>query len=329
MRLRFTALCLICASLVLCAVLSARAQSLGIDPLLVERTVSPGSSFSYTVNIQNEDRFEPITLAVSVMDIQESLSGVYNLIEARTTSYSITDWVTFQPSVLTIPPASEGHINVAISVPRGVSGGRYGAVVVSPNQDVSDQGSTSSAIPFTFRMASYIELTIAAGTLQREAHISNFSLQPSCEWPAFRRMVGDEALVFTAEVSNVGNVHVVTRGTISIQTEEGRMVARFPLGGGRGVILPDSTVALQSVLRRALTPGKYTARAIIEYGGRRPAVSEISFTITESDIQAQEASAEPLAHFTVDPEEIGVIVRPGALSNTILESPTVDLSPSR
>ncbi len=319
MRLRFTALCLICASLVLCAVLSARAQSLGIDPLLVERTVSPGSSFSYTVNIQNEDRFEPITLAVSVMDIQESLSGVYNLIEARTTSYSITDWVTFQPSVLTIPPASEGHINVAISVPRGVSGGRYGAVVVSPNQDVSDQGSTSSAIPFTFRMASFIELETTGGSARREAYVSRFAVQPSSEFFDIRQQAGDDALVFSAEVTNGGNVHVITRGTVTLQTADGRTVARFPIGGGRGIILPENTVALRSVLTRGLRPGDYTAKAMIDYGGRRPAVSEISFTITESDIQAQEASAEPLAHFTVDPEEIDVIVRPGALSNTILE----------
>lgn len=286
--------------------------------MLVERTVSPGSSVSYVVCVQNEDPFEPITLSVSIADVFEDVNGVYILQETGTSPFSLSSWVNFEPKVVTVPPAGEGEIWVTVSVPRGVTGGRYGAIVLEPYEDPRSHVHELTA-PFTFRMASYIELTIAAGTLQREAHISNFSLQPSCEWPAFRRMVGDEALVFTAEVSNVGNVHVVTRGTISIQTEEGRMVARFPLGGGRGVILPDSTVALQSVLRRALTPGKYTAWAIIEYGGRRPAVSEISFTITESDIQAQEASAEPLAHFTVDPEEIDVIVRPGALSNTILE----------
>ena len=142
MRLRFTALCLICASLVLCAVLSAKAQSLAPSPL-VERTVSPGSSFSYTVNIQNEDRFEPITLAVSVMDIQESLSGVYNLIEAR---HNLLLHIDQRPSPACYhPPASEGHINVAISVPRG-SRRSLRRRCCRPNQDVSDQGS-KQAIP--------------------------------------------------------------------------------------------------------------------------------------------------------------------------------------
>ena len=162
MRLRFTALCLICASLVLCAVLSARAQILGIDPLLVERTVSPGSSFSYTVNIQNEDRFEPITLAVSVMDIQESLSGVYNLIEARQPPTHNCD---FQPSVLTIPQPAK-VISMWQSLYREAFCGRYGAVV-SPNQDVSDQGST--AAPYHSPSAwPAIELETTGGSARRE-----------------------------------------------------------------------------------------------------------------------------------------------------------------
>jgi len=61
------------------------------------------------------------------------------------------------------------------------------------------------------------------------------------------------------EVENKGNVHVVTRGEIVIRTADGRTVARYPLGGGRGIILPNATVALRSVITRKFPPGDYQA----------------------------------------------------------------------
>ena len=121
---------------------------------------------------------------------------------------------------------------------------------------------------------------------------------------------GDDALVFSAEVTNGA---MSTSSPVAGDAQTADTHRSLPIGGGRGIILPENTVHSPALPEPR---PRYTAKAMIDYG-RRPAVSKA--TITESDIQAQEASAEPLAHFTVDPEEIDVIVRPGALSNTILE----------
>ncbi len=325
MRLRLRILCILCAFFVLRIIQPVSSQSLGIDPLLIERAVSPGSSISYTVNVQNDDGFEPITLAVSVADVFENLNGVYNLLEAGSSAFSLAEWVSFEPEIITIPPASERRISVTITVPRGVSGGRYGAIVISPKEDISSLA--ESTAPFVYRMASFIELEITGSAARKEAYISRFSVQPSSALPRIRQQVGDNALVYSAEVTNVGNVHIITQGSVLLQTAEGRTVARFPIGGGRGIILPENTVALQSVTKRGLLPGDYIARAVIEYGGQRPAVSEIEFSITESAIDAQEQSAVPLSRFTVEPEEIDVAVRPGALNSTILEISNKGLDP--
>lgn len=325
MRLRLRILCILCAFFVLRIIQPVSSQSLGIDPLLIERAVSPGSSISYTVNVQNDDGFEPITLAVSVADVFENLNGVYNLLEAGSSAFSLAEWVSFEPEIITIPPASERRISVTITVPRGVSGGRYGAIVISPKEDISSLA--ESTAPFVYRMASFIELEITGSAARKEAYISRFSVQPSSALPRIRQQVGDNALVYSAEVTNVGNVHIITQGSVLLQTAEGRTVARFPIGGGRGIILPENTVALQSVTKRGLLPGDYIARAVIEYGGQRPAVSEIEFSITESAIDAQEQSAVPLSRFTVEPEKIDVAVRPGALNSTILEISNKGLDP--
>lgn len=290
-------------------------QALGIDPLLIERSVSAGDSISYTVSVHNESLFESITLAVSVADIVENINGVYDLIEPGTSSFSLAEWITFQPSVLTVQPASSSEVTVTIAVPRGVSGGRYGAIVLALRQDVREPGTA----PFSYRMASFIELDIAGAALRKEAFVADFSVTPSMEWPALREQVGDHALVYSAEVTNASNIHITTRGTLSIRTAEGRTIANYPLGGGRGTILPESTVRLQSVTGPNLSPGLYIARAVIEYGGRRPMVSEMEFEVTESDVAFKEQAMASLSRFIVEPEEIEVVVRAGAMHSSIIE----------
>lgn len=313
---------LICVFLILVAVQQVGAQSLGIDPLLVQRAVSAGSSFSYTINVQNENLFEPITLVVSVVDIVENIRGIYDLVEPGISPFSLAKWITFQPEILTIQPASYGEVNVTIAIPRGVSGGRYAAISLAPLKVAGDSGTS-----YTYRMASFIELEIAGSAVRKEAFIADFSVSRSSDWPSIRQQVGDHALVYTAEVTNVSSIHITTRGALSIRTLEGRTIGNYPLGGGRGIILPDSTVRLQSVTGKSLSPGIYVARAIIEYGGRRPMVSEIEFEITEFDVAAKEQLASSLSRFIVEPEEIEVVTRAGAMNTSVLELTNRGLEP--
>ena len=199
-------------------------------------------------------------------------------------------------------------------VPRGVSGGRYGAVAISP----AETGGGGQA-PFQFRMASFIELQIIGGATRREAFIANVSVLPSSEVPSIRQQVGDRGLVYTAEVTNAGNVHIVAKGSLVIQTEEGRTVARYPLGGGRGVIIPEATVALRSVTGRNLPPGNYRARVMVDYGGRRPLVAEAPFAITETQVAGSIEHDKPLSRLVIDPDELEITTRAGAFTSSIVE----------
>lgn len=296
----------------------ASAQSLGIDPLLVQRTITAGSSVNFTINIQNDSLFEAVTLQVGVADLSENIRGVYDLVDPKTSAFSLADWVSFQPEVLTIQPASSGSVLVTISVPRGISGGRYGAITLIPPKDSHQSAVGDSTTPFTYRMASFIELEIGS-VARKEAFISDFAVALSEDWPTIRQQVGDHALVYSAEVTNVSNVHITTKGTLSIRTPEGRTIANYPLGGGRGIILPESTVRLQSVTSLNLSPGDYIARAVIDYGGRRPMVSEVEFAVTASDLAAKEQVSASLSRFIVEPEEIELVLRAGAMGSTIIE----------
>ena len=291
-----------------------------MDPILVERTVRPGDTLTYLIFVTNEDRFNSVTLDVEIADVTEDATGNYRLLPRGSTPYSLERIARVQPERITVPAGTTRTVEVTVQVPRGGSGGRYGAVAFTFVADEEDPGPDAFATTdFTFRMASFLELVIEGSVLRREAYAASFELRRTGEYPALRSRFGDDAMVFAMNVANEGNVHIVTRGELTIRTLDGYTVARFPLGGGRGVILPDATVALRSVITRAFPPGEYEARAVVQYGGARPITASLRFTVDEQAVLAEHVSAEDLARFRVDPETLDLRIRPGSFEALVLE----------
>ncbi|OQX56845.1 MAG: DUF916 domain-containing protein, partial [Thermotoga sp. 4484_232] len=216
--------------------------SIRMDPILVERSVRPGDTFSYVLNVENADKFNPLILDVFVTDFVEDELGTYQLVSPGRTPYSAVKWMKVSPEKLTIPPGKTKTVEVTVSVPRGISGGLYGAVVFRIHPEEGTEEGALGETVFEFQMASFLELVIK-GTAQRlEAHAVSFKVEKSKKYMFLRQKVGENALVFTTTVLNQGNVHIFTKGLLILRTKQGRTVARMPLGGGRGVILPGAKV---------------------------------------------------------------------------------------
>ncbi len=298
----------------------ADGPSIRLDPMVVQRSVIPGETFSYTLYIENDDRFNSLNLEISVADLNEDINGIYTLKPSKSTPYSLADWISIEQNQLSVPPGALREVTVKVSVPRGVSGGRYGAVVFSikPNDTGDELGSLGSSL-FTFQAVSVLELTITGAAPKMEAYATSFDAKPSSEFPMLRSKVGDSAMVFTVTVENMGNIHIVSKGTLIIYTTDGRRVAEYPLGGGRGVIIPGATVAMMTVIKKPLPAGTYKAKAIIDYKTRRPIVTELDFEVEENLIASDNNKQLPLSRFIVQPQEIEVNLRPGALKTFILE----------
>lgn len=292
-----------------------------MDPMLTERAVRPGDTFTYLIYLTNEDRINPVTLDVELADVTEDRIGNYRISPLGSTSYSLERFVRVEPTRITIPGGTTRTVEVTVQVPRGASGGRYGAIVFTiAKDDVPQPGEESYATTdFVFRMASFLELVLEGSALRREAYAASLDLRRSGEFPALRARVGENAMVFSAEIVNEGNVHVVARGELTIRNAEGRFVGRFPLGGGRGVILPDATVTLRTVLTRRFPPGDYVARAVVHYGGGRPITTDLNFTIDANEMLAEQVSEAELARFRAEPPNIELVVRPGSFQASVIE----------
>jgi len=293
--------------------------SIGLSPMLVERNVSPGDTFKFELYVDNNNEFETFDFKAFVADVKEKEDGTYKVLKPGTTPYSIAKYVKIDPTEFSVPPKGTKIINVTVSIPRGLVGGLYGVIVVElqPPKSTEEEGALQETA-FVYQMTSFLEVTLK-GTRQRlEAFCDSFEVKLSKDTP-YKAYVGDDALVFIAKVANTGNVHVVTHGTLMIQTPDKRTVARMPLGGGRGVIIPDSAVNLISITRRKFPPGKYIARAIIDYGGRRPAIAETTFVIKEKEVEVQETKKIELAKFLVDPQEIEFELMPRSFRSKIIK----------
>ena len=304
------------------SVCEGQGVAISLDPILVERTVRAGETIEQIITVDNLDKYAQAALAVSVADIEEDIAGVYALVAPGSTACSIARSIDVNPTQLVIPPGGSAEVMVKISVPRGSSGGKYGAVVLTVLPDkIQEHEDLLSTSQFYFQMASFFELIIEGSNVQKTAYLDSFYVASSGDFPQLQSQVGENAVVFTATVANEGNIHVTTTGSLLVTTTEGRTVARYPLGGGRGVILPGSIVALQTVVPGIFREGEYVAKAVIDYGGRRPLVSSTGFEIDKTAVWSGDAelSQTPLSRFSVSPGDLEVSLRPGAFQNAVLE----------
>lgn len=293
--------------------------SIALSPMLIEKSVSPGDSFTVELFVENNNEFETLNFKAFVADVEETKDGTYKILEPGTTPYSVAKYVEIEPTEFSVPPKSTKMIKAKVSIPRGLVGGLYGVIVVQLEPPETTEEGALQEMTFIYRMTSFLEITLR-GTRQRlEAFCNSFEVKLSKDFPMFRTYLGDNALVFVAEVTNTGNVHVVTKGTLIIQTVDKRTVARMPLGGGRGVIIPGATVNLMSITGRKFPPGEYVARAVIDYGGRRPMIAETKFTVKEQKVEVQETQTIELAKFLVEPQEIEFNLMPRAFRSQIIK----------
>jgi len=287
-----------------------QAQRIYLSPLLVELELAPGATKKFTLEVVNESEEGSVNLIAYPTAIKESREGRYQVLDQGESEYSCADWMRLSDSSFAIEPGMSKQIEVEIKVPRGIFGGRYGAVVFEVVPEKAPGEEKLGSIMYHFRMPAFVEVTIKRfGGLLRKASITDLKIAPVTDQRLLKE-VGADALSFSASVENQGNVHLRGKGTLTIKTNEGQTKRRVPLGGGRGVVIPAATVDFQSILRKP-PPGEYIARAVVNFGGLSPATAEIPFTVTRARSSALGSfKASSYIALDVKPERLEMKVPP-------------------
>jgi hypothetical protein len=215
---------------------------------------------------------------------------------------SATPWLELETREFTMEPNQKKKVDLTITVPGGVRGGYYSAIVLEelPIPEIT----SGRHLMQTVRLVTLVELTVdGSGRLRKDAVISGMDVSQGTD---------KRDLSFIVTVENKGDVHLKAKGDVVIKTKNGSRVDEAPLEAGRGMVLPEYPRDFRSSFRRLLAPGSYVAEAKITFGLRGQAVARLPFSVSAGELAVGALDAERIVQFLVDPYWVDVTAQGGA-----------------
>ncbi|MEO0104419.1 MAG: hypothetical protein ABIK63_07390 [candidate division WOR-3 bacterium] len=275
-----------------------------ISPLYFDIKAPAGARRKVIINVVNETYTERIKILVQRADVIENYEGVYKPVELGKGVPSCANWLKFKDSIIELGPQSGKEIEVFVEIPTGIKGGRYGALTFT-TQPTKEEMKYKTKIPV------YFEVTIQPEIKPRISIEDIKIVEDIKKIPRFMFYNLKDAIAVLVSVKNEGDIHAKIKGNLILRDKRGRKIKEIPLGAGRGVVLPNTTVEIASIIKR-LEPGEYTVDAIVRYGTLNPAKASANFTITKKKIEKKEMLLGGTILLSVKPEFVEMPTPPGA-----------------
>jgi hypothetical protein len=281
-----------------CCPLGLAQTALTFSPLSHEILMLAGSKQEISFFLINESNNE-MTLKASLFDVFQGESGIYfPIVESKEAVFfnqqiSCLKWFQFKEEIFTIEPHKRKEVKAEIFVPRNASVGDYVAIV---GFEIIDLGTIKSEID----NMKYLEksnkenlmlenkgFAIATSSLVflrvRKRGVTN---QRNGKYGEIMNMEVDQdekGIKFLATLINRGKFNIEGEGKVEVYRGSEK-VNEFPLGSGRGRVLPGNKLDYITIMSKSLPPGDYIAKVKINYGGISEAQAETKFIIKEKEI---------------------------------------------
>jgi hypothetical protein len=223
------------------------------------------ASAQYTVMLTNNSAVSQ-TFRFEVKDfgsLDES-GGVAFLNDATSDfekAHGLTNWVSLDKHDATVPAGATVQIGMTIDNAQSLASGGHYAALEAEAQTAPTDAAKNSRVGITQVLSSLLFL------------LKDGSAPPNLRL-VDQTLGGRGALSLPVNVNerflDDGAVHVVPRGTVTIQDPLGRQVMRGALNEDSGIILPGSFRRYQTPLvqlANAWLPGRYTATTVYRYDG--------------------------------------------------------------
>jgi hypothetical protein len=285
-------------------------QGILISPQVSQIELNPGGTKIYEITVANSPGNAPVTLDVRVASIDQDDHGGYTIAKTEN-PWSCVAWTEVDRVQISLGPGESQTVRCKVKVPSNAAGGGYGAVVFSFRENYRRSEGLSQN--FTYQLASYIEVTIARTRAVLKAGILDLNVAPVAGNTMLENQYGRDAFIIAAKVKNEGNIGVFAKATLRIREQRGLHVREVPLGEGRGMVLPGQTVEYRSLFKERPPAGNYTAEATLIYGGIRPAVAKVAFSVTRGG-ELRPGTGETVQVLGVDitPRSLDVTAPPGS-----------------
>lgn len=266
-RVRPTGVGLIAAAFMVLSGASLGAQPLlefGLTPPEMELAPAPGGTASGVLVVYNKSP-RRVRFRVTLEDIYIRPSGAIDVLKPASTTWSVSAMSRVQPAEFDLDPDRQMPVRVSVTVPGDARGGRYGAIVVAPApvlQATGVRGTISVIVP---KLAAKLLVPIR-GTEVVQGELVDML--------AAARLDGAGADI-KAVFRNTGNVHVRTRGELTLLTRTGLSLGKMALDDA--TVLPGGVREFRVAWTKPLDPGTYTVKITFDFGGSVLLAGETSF----------------------------------------------------
>jgi len=302
-------------------------QSIMVSPQVTQLEMTPGSRKAFEIVVANASETSPIVVHIGVSSIGQNERGDYRMVKGEN-EWSCASWITVNQTTVSLGPGEVVPIRCLIQAPFTAGGGRYAAVTVAFGN--TGRGTAPLSTSFEYMLGSYVEVTMVSGFSRRSVSISNLQIIPVRGNRTLENRYGDDAFFITAEVENSGNIGLLAEATLRVRQQKGLLQREVPLGTGRGMVLPGATVKYRSLFTERPPSGIYSAEATLHYGGYKPAITKMVFSVTpQGEIVPGRVEAVETVGLGITPARFDLRAGPGSRKTVGVTIHNVEAYPVR
>jgi hypothetical protein len=302
----------------------AKALSITAQPPSMDLIVNPAGVRTFSIEVANTSSDNTQKLKVYAETINIGPTGEIDFISLENEPDSAASWISVGKKSFSLRPMKTRKIPLRLRPPAGIeSGGYYVAIIVEPDLKgrITDKG-----LYVAFRLASIVRITVRGKEpLEKKIEIDDFyyikgrfnpqQLSEKDKNSAIGRIADEfpntKGLFLVALLSNSGNIHVKTKASALISTEDKKRIEEVKLKGGTGIVYPDSGRYFVGQLKRNLVVGDYVAQLRLRYRGTKATVEERLFSI-DVDQKDEPKDSGSFSAFEIEPDAIDIELSAGA-----------------
>jgi hypothetical protein len=238
-----------------------------LSPVRTDLFVSPGSSKSITLFIQNASGAEEnLQVVIDDFEAPANESGDPQLLlnGSQAPNHSLKQFVKVPEPTFTLAPNEQKEITVNVVIPTGTAaGGYYGAVRFAP---VGTNGSKN--VNLSASIASLVLVTVP-GNLVEQVSVTGFGVAQGGSNNPGRFFTSNKNLHAVVQFDNTGNVQEQPFGDILLR-KGSKTVVNYKVNDGTppGNVLPDSIRLFNVKLTKIGVFGKYKVEGNFGYGSK-------------------------------------------------------------
>lgn len=226
-------------------------EIINIDKPKVRINVAPGKEQRGSIKVTNPTP-EPKEVRVYLEDwyYLVPFDGAKEFKPSGSLPHSAGSWINFAPSDFTVPAYGSKLVSFTVKIPKEAKGGHY-AVLFFEMMLGKPEAEEGVNVGVAVRIASlfYVE---PKGTIVREAKVENLSLEQQAN-----------QLNIEADLVNIGNTDITSKGTFYIIDRKGIVYARGKFNDI--YMLPGDSGRLEATAGSKLSAGVYDLIMTLQY----------------------------------------------------------------